>query len=392
MKTATRISPLILIMLLAVGGLALTTGYLLLWQILLLTVPLIVTGFIWVHLGTSRVEILPIGLQERNQLGEELEVTALVNNKSILPKFMMKISQTASLPGYDLRLALNMAGKTSYLWRSSVNCSRRGRFTVSPISLEVSDPFGIFRRRRYIGQPQSVLVFPSVKELTLTSLLSHSQVSSSHSRWLLSRSSGDISRVREYADGDALNRIHWRSTAHTGQLMVKDFCEDRVRSVWILLDMSRSSAKNNRSGDAVEERITVTASLAKYYVEKGYPVGLLCEGDKSLVINSQSGETHYWYLMEALATIKAEGHKSLEDILTAECRRFKHGSLVFIVSSAPNHELLLRTQHLNIDGAQAAFVIPDGAPKGTQGYEDLCREFGSYDVPIYLAESSLDET
>ena len=373
-------------MLLTVISLALSTGYFLLWQMVLLALPLIIFGFLWVYLGTVKLEVLPISLQERVQLGESLEVAAHIKNRSVLPKYMMKISQTATMPGYDLRLALNLPGKTSYLWRTSVNCDRRGRFSISRLYLEVGDPFGIFSRKRYFGGSQSVLVFPAVKELLLTPLFASNNAALGVPRWLNSHSCGDVYRVREYTEGDTLNRIHWRSTAHTGQIMVKDFSEESVRNVWILVDMSRESAKGNPNSDDIEKRITVAASLVKYYIAKGYPVGLISEGDKPLVIKSHPGEKHYWYIMEVLATLKAEGHSSIDEIASNEYRRLNKGSLVFFVTSIFDHRLLQQAQRLNNSGTQATFVIPSSTSQENQVFNDRLRKLIPHNVPAYIAE------
>ena len=45
--------------------------------------------------------------------------------------------------------------------------------------------------------------------------------------------------VREYVDGDPLNRIHWMSTARRDRLMVKEFELDPQSDVWIFLDAER---------------------------------------------------------------------------------------------------------------------------------------------------------
>ncbi len=47
--------------------------------------------------------------------------------------------------------------------------------------------------------------------------------------------------VREYAPGDPLSRIHWKSTARRDHIMVKEFEQDPQADVWILLDAHRHS-------------------------------------------------------------------------------------------------------------------------------------------------------
>ncbi len=45
--------------------------------------------------------------------------------------------------------------------------------------------------------------------------------------------------VREYVPGDPMKRIHWPSTAHRGQFMVKEFEQDPQADIWLFLDAYR---------------------------------------------------------------------------------------------------------------------------------------------------------
>src|SRR5919206_492984 len=47
----------------------------------------------------------------------------------------------------------------------------------------------------------------------------------------------NVAPIRDYQPGDSFNRIHWRSTARTGQLMVKEFELDPTAEVYLVLDM-----------------------------------------------------------------------------------------------------------------------------------------------------------
>ena len=49
----------------------------------------------------------------------------------------------------------------------------------------------------------------------------------------------NASGVRPYEFGDSFNRIHWKSTARTGELMVKIFELDPASDIWLILDLER---------------------------------------------------------------------------------------------------------------------------------------------------------
>jgi uncharacterized protein (DUF58 family) len=149
--------------------------------------------------------------------------------------------------------------------------------------------------------------------------------------------------------------------------------------------MNRGSTQGDRASSKIEHRVTVAASLAKFYVEKGYPVGLISEGDKPQVLTPRPGEKHYWFLMEELATIRAEGITPLAEIISRESQRFRSGSLTFVITDNLDDRLLSRLRKINEGGANAVLMIPDGVKQGVCDYQGLWRHFAVYNVPAYLA-------
>lgn len=106
-----------------------------------------------------------------------------------------------------------------------VPTDRRGRFTVGPAHLGVGDPFGLTLRSGTIAGETEVIVRPRVVELRgLVSAPGHhrSATSTRSPVPVPSPAHDEFLALREYAVGDDLRRIHWRSTARVGELMVRD--------------------------------------------------------------------------------------------------------------------------------------------------------------------------
>lgn len=112
----------------------------------------------------------------------------------------------------------------------------RGRYRFDTASVVLEDPFGLARKEVTVDAPGALLVLPRITDLE--GLFSESGAHATDGRRLLLRrpSGFDVHSVREYERGESLRKVHWRSTAHRGQLMVKDL-EDAPRDeVAILLD------------------------------------------------------------------------------------------------------------------------------------------------------------
>jgi uncharacterized protein (DUF58 family) len=99
----------------------------------------------------------------------------------------------------------------------------------------------------------------------------------------------DDALVREYRQGDDVRRIHWRSTAHWGELMVRREEQAWDPSASIILD-SRSSAHAGRAmNNSLEWAISAAASIALHFLDDGFSVEIY-EADGPLRITGSMGQ------------------------------------------------------------------------------------------------------
>jgi uncharacterized protein (DUF58 family) len=159
-------------------------------------------------------------------------------------------------------LAPGASGRGAY----RVPTTRRGRFPLGPLTVAVTDPFGLVRRSRTRGDIGEVVVAPRVHDVLAIGDVSGSPVRlAAHgpSRILPSDAGDEFLTLREYEVGDDLRRVHWRSTAHTDDLMVRQEETQRRPEVTLLLD-TRLGAHDEESFErAVEAVASVAAAMAR---------------------------------------------------------------------------------------------------------------------------------
>ena len=97
----------------------------------------------------------------------------------------------------------------------------RGRHEIGPLLLRVTDPFGLVEVPRWFRHSDWLTVTPRTVALPPLALGgSRSGVGDNRPRAFASGSAEDVT-VREYRRGDDLRRVHWRSSARMGELMVR---------------------------------------------------------------------------------------------------------------------------------------------------------------------------
>jgi uncharacterized protein (DUF58 family) len=178
----------------------------------------------------------------------------------------------------------------------------RGRVSFSRICAATRFPFSIFRKQLTLVRPCEVVVFPPLGRL-LGDVRAASQSSdASTGGGSPARILGDEEYygVREYRVGDNPRRIHWRRTARTGQLMVREMTKTRDQQLWCVLD-TRVDAGDAIQIEQMEQAISCVATVVCEALERGVKVGLVCSGEPFLVLPPGGGRAHRPRLLRELA-------------------------------------------------------------------------------------------
>ncbi len=175
----------------------------------------------------------------------------------------------------------------------------RGRYAFDAVRLTIEDPFSLARAELVQGEPQALVVYPRL--VPLDRLFSEGGAHAQEGRrLLLQRPTGfELHSVRDYVHGDSLRKVHWRSTARRGQLMVKEL-EDAPRDeVAVLLDGDASAVV----GESFEVAVRAAGSILQAHHRRGRRC--------ALVVNSAARET------QAIAT-DANWRRALEILAATE--------------------------------------------------------------------------
>jgi uncharacterized protein (DUF58 family) len=126
-----------------------------------------------------------------------------------------------------------------------------------------------------------------------------------------------VGGLREYRPGDMPSHIHWATVARTGNLMVKEFDQERAGSVWIVLDLDHSLYSYNSDGvsSVLEYGVLVAASLAAQLLAEGRSVGLLADDGASRALAPAQGPRQLWTMLGSLVDVNATSQRSLADVL-----------------------------------------------------------------------------
>ncbi|HVV09011.1 DUF58 domain-containing protein [Amycolatopsis sp.] len=159
---------------------------------------------------------------------------------------------------------------------------RRGRLAVGPLVLHRSDPFGLARGERAIGGIAHLWAYPRLHAVRANGA---GYPRHHHDGPITDpplRGSSDLLAVREYVMGDEVRLLHWKATARTGQLMVREYADPAQLRFTAVLDTRSGSM----SPELFEEAVEVAASLLYAAASAGQHCGLITASGAHTTVDS----------------------------------------------------------------------------------------------------------
>ncbi len=343
----------------------LITGYSYFFRLSYLMAGVLMLGLAWAQLSLWGLEVVAGRRPQRLRAGMALEESICVRNNSPLPKIGLQVMEEFPFLGLAQTRALSLGP-----WAEAAIPLRgpqleRGCYSLGPTSVNVSDPFSVFQRRRVIRAASDLIVHPRVLHLPGLPSPRSDLSGDSRSPQRLPYLTPKAIDVREYYPGDSLNRIHWPLTVRWQKLMVKEFEIDPSHNVWIILDLDSSVQRGAGQESTEEYGVSAAASLAQHFLGKGYALGLAAYGDPAIALSPDRGSRQLMRALDSLAGVRARGRVTLAEAVTRQERSLGRKELAVLITSSPHEDWVGATQLLAHRGVRLMVVLLDPATFGT---------------------------
>ena len=220
----------------------------------------------------------------------------ITNNKVWAPSFSIRIllpsDGRCSLeqPPYFFFIPTGVTLEKSALFSGN----KRGPLQITSCRLATSFPFGFYYKTKTIPLSIDMVIFPALHPVQLPP----KNESRQEGEGTLQTRGEELYAVREFRPGDTLSSVHWKSSAKTGNLRVKEFQSTNEQSYTIFLNVKEPGS--NKTVEVLEERVSKAASLIYHLIERGNEVSLKTE---DMQTEFGKSESHLQDLMHTLSFI-----------------------------------------------------------------------------------------
>jgi uncharacterized protein (DUF58 family) len=390
--------------------LAFNSGRDLAYNLAYLLTTILLASYGWAWNSLRAIGLRRITRTRRSQVGQFAEEQFEIVNRGRVPKLWLEIKDDSTLPWHDASRVISSLGRNqTQRWQVKTLCTQRGRYRLGPLTLHSGDPLGIFDVEQHIDSTSNIVVYPLMLELTSfePSISDLSGGEARHRRTY--QMTTNVAGVRDYVPGDSFNRIHWPSTARTQRLMAKEFELDPTADVWLYLDLhrdaeaalpwtpqppepaifalhglKRQSLRYELPPSTTEYAVTVTASLARYFVLRNRAVGLSSRSRQREYVQADRGERQLTKILEALAVVNASGSFPFAQLIANDGMRLNRNDTVLAISADPSPDWAVALHHIQRRGVNSIAVVLDGSTFGRQDdYTPLMAQLEAAAIPTY---------
>lgn len=268
------------------------------------------------------------------QVGDVLEERFTVENKSWLPATWLELEDHSTVPGYNASIATGVDGSGMTRWRKTVHCNQRGQFQLGDTIIHTGDPFGIYSVSIKDSGSTSLMILPPIVPIPYLKITPGGYSAEGRPIPDAPARTVDASSIREYAPGDPVRWVHWKTTARFSKPYVRLFDGSPATDWWILLDLQADAQAGVGKDSTEEHSIILAASLADRGLRENHGVGLIVNGHTLESVPPLIGTGQRWKILHLLA-MAAPGKPSLAAVLKHTRPDLGRHTSLIIVSSTP---------------------------------------------------------
>jgi uncharacterized protein (DUF58 family) len=266
---------------------------------------------------------------DRVAVGQTAEVHLILHNVSLLPTSLLLLED--ELPytlGGRPRFTVDRIGAGQHRTvRYAVRSDLRGRYSVGPLRLRLTDAFGLVELTRSFSAVDRLTVVPAVLPLPPAHLPGARLAGSGATARSVTARGEEDAATREYRHGDDLRKVHWRSTARAGKMMVRREERPWQARATLLLDTHASGHAGDAPNSSFEWAVTATASIGVLLLRNGFVLSLIA-GTQPLV-----GISAEQLLLDALADVRMTRTRGLGTLSPVVRSAAREGTLIALLGT-----------------------------------------------------------
>jgi uncharacterized protein (DUF58 family) len=334
-------------------------------------------AWVWNRWSLRRVDYERHFDKRRAFVGETFKMTLRVTNRKLLPLSWVEVSDRIPsalllvngmlMPTHVPQVSA-LKAVLSLRWYERVNrryeleCPARGIYTLGPVELKSGDIFTLFEIQENRRCRDRLVVYPHIWPMEDWGFPSKEPFGERKAHRRLLEDPLRTIGVRDYSPEDSLRYVHWKATAHRGELQVRVLEPTTTPNLVILLNIA--TFEHHWQGfipELLERTVSLAGSIATWAAGQKYIVGLVANGsvpfsDQPIRVPPGRSPGQLMAILEALAAVTSFATLPIHDLLRRESPRLPWGATLVVVTAIVTDELAAAVLGLQEAGRRMALI------------------------------------
>ena len=319
----------------------------------------VILSWAWVHLAHRPLRLHRETRRSEHREGDDVDVAVdLEQDRRLVPASVVLRERVGRL-GTRTTPLVRRGGRLSARYRFLR--LPRGRYVFNETRVLLEDPFGLHRVEVDIPAGGALVVYPRLVEVER--LFSEGGAGLQEGRRLLLRrpSGFDLHNVREYEEGESLRKVHWRTTARRGELMVRELEDSPRDEVAVLLDAHTAAVAGTPPDSSFDVQVRAAGSILHAHARLGRRAVLVVNSRGLEVARVHSLDGDWRQALELLAGAEPTGERPAAALLADEGSAVGLAHELAVVTATLSPALVDRLLQRSLARRSVSLVYVDAA-------------------------------
>jgi uncharacterized protein (DUF58 family) len=277
-------------------------------------------------------------LAPRLSNGDENPVEVYISSFLSYPSYVQVLDEVpVQFQRRDLYFSLAVDSGETKIIRYSLRPVKRGEYHFGSVHVYFSTRLRFALRRYSHSEELAVPVYPSIIQMHKYAFLAiHNRLTLYGIKKMrrLGHTS-EFEKIKEYALGDEVKTINWKSTAKKDTLMVNQYVDERAQPVYSILDMGRTMQMPFEGLSLLDYSINSALVLSNMALLKSDKAGLITFSHKmDSVLLADGKQAQIKHILEVLYRQKTGFLESnFEELFITVRRRINQRSLIMLYTN-----------------------------------------------------------
>ena len=272
--------------------------------------------------------------RDKVEAGDKVNLSIEFYNSSLfpIPYFKAKSKLSKRLLGEESKsVVYSVTPGSKVILEKSFVCRYKGVYRLGCVEAEFGDALGLFNWKKSFEANAILWVYPKVYQLKSFMIPVRQHFGTVSVRHNAYEDFASIRDIRKYAVGDHLKKIHWKVSAHRGELFVKNVDLNASADLCIYLDLYAKSYRGDFADELEEKGAECAASIIRYALTRNMTVGLNAKGSEYISLYG-NGINRYQEFLDTITKASIEGDTPIWELMRREGLKLGWGATAIVIT------------------------------------------------------------